>query len=133
MPVRLKGRGQKRRQPGSMTATERRYSEVLEAMRLSGEIERWDFEPERLVIAKNTQYTPDFRLVLKDLSIVFVEVKPSGWKFIPNQDKSTVKIKVAAELHPYVFWRAIEKTTKEGGGFVVEVVEPRAHGEEVDG
>jgi hypothetical protein len=123
--MRVKARAQKRRKPGSMTATEKRYAEVLEAMRLRGEIDRWDFEPERLVLAANTQWTPDFRVILKDGAVVFIEVKPSGWKNIPNQDKNTVKLKVAAELHPYVFWRAVERAAKAGRGFDVEVIEGR--------
>lgn len=123
--MRVKGRAQKRRDPGTMTATEKRYSEVLEGMRLSGEIDRWDFEPERLVLADRTQFTPDFRVILNDGSVVMVEVKPAGWEHIPNQDMSNVKVKVAAQLHPYIFWRAVERRKKDGGGFEVETVEPR--------
>lgn len=123
--MRVKARAQKRRDPGSMTQTEKRYSLVLEAMRLAGEIERWDFEPESLKLAYNTRYEPDFRIIQNDGSVVFAEVKPSGWKFIPNQDKSTVKLKVAAELHPYIFWRVVERAKKLGGGFEVEEIEPR--------
>lgn len=124
-PTRFKARAQKRRQPGEMTKTEARYAEVLEAMRLKGLLDRWDFEPERLVLGKNVQWTPDFRVIQTDGSVVFVEVKPSGWKHIPNQDKNTVKIKVAADIHPYIFWRAVERLQKNGGGFEVEVIEGR--------
>lgn len=119
----LKARGQKRRDPGAMTQTEKRYSLVLDAMLASGEIARWDFEPERLVIGPNVAYTPDFRVMQADGSIVFVEVKPRNWRNIPNQDKGTVKIKVAANLHPYLFWRATE--TKQRGVFEVETIEAR--------
>lgn len=122
---RLKALAQKRRDPGTMSLTEKRYSEVLESMRLAGEIDRWDFEPETLKLAFNTRYEPDFRVITNDGSVVFVEVKPSGYKFIPNQDKSTVKLKVAAELHPYIFWRAVERPKKAGGGFEVSVIEGR--------
>lgn len=120
--IRLKGRAQKRRDPGEMTATEKRYAETLVIKQASGEIQRWDFEPERLVIGKNVAYTPDFRLILADGAVVFVEVKPRNWRKIPNQDKGTVKIKVAAEMHPYIFWRATEAAK---GVFEVEVIEPR--------
>ena len=121
--MRLRARAQKRRQPGEMTKTESRYAEVLEAMRLKGEIQEWAFEPERLVLAKATQYTPDFRVILSDGAVVFVEVKPHGWRKIANQDKGAVKIKVAAELHPYLFWRATELRQRDGGGFEVETIE----------
>lgn len=125
MTPRPKARAQKRRDPGSMSLTEKRYAEVLEAMRLSGKIDRWDFEPETLKLAFNTRYEPDFRVIMNDGIVVFVEVKPNGYKFIPNQDKSTVKLKVAAELHPYIFWRAVERPKKSGRGFEIEVIEGR--------
>jgi len=118
-------RGQKRRDPGSMTATEKRYSLVLESMRLSGEIERWDFEPERLVLGRDLIYQPDFRVITADMAVEFHEVKPNGWKFIPNQANSRTKIIVAAEVHPYVFKLAVERAKKAGGGFEVSNVEPR--------
>lgn len=123
--MRLRARAQKRRQPGEMTKTESRYAEVLEAMRLKGEIDRWDFESVTLVLAKDLRYTPDFRVILVDGTEVFIEVKPSGWKHIPNQDKSTAKLKMAAEVHPYVFWRAVERCRRDGGGFVIEIIEGR--------
>lgn len=121
--IRLKGRAQKRRDPGEMTLTEKRYAKVLDSMMNRGEIVRHDFEPERLVIGKNTAYTPDFRVVLADMSIVMVEVKPRNYQKIPNQDKGAVKIKVAADLHPYIFWRVVETGVK--GVFEMEVIEPR--------
>jgi hypothetical protein len=121
--MRIKARGQKRRDPGEMTLTEKRYANVLETMLARGEIVRFDFEPERLVIGPNTAYTPDYRIVLADLSIVFCEVKPRNYQKIPNQDKSAVKIKVAAEMHPYIFWRVVETGVK--GVFEMEVIEPR--------
>jgi len=121
--MRIKARGQKRRDPGAMTQTEKRYANVLQAMLNNGEIARFDFEPERLVIGPNTAYTPDYRVMLADGSIVMVEVKPRNYQKIPNQDKSAVKIKVAAEMHPYIFWRVVETDVK--GTFKMEVIEPR--------
>lgn len=121
--MRVKGRAQKRRDPGEMTLTEKRYANVLETMLVRGEIVRWDFEPERLVIGKNTAYTPDFRVIQAAGDVVFVEVKPRNYQQIPNQDKGAVKIKVAAEMHPYIFWRAVETGVK--GVFEVSTIEPR--------
>lgn len=108
-----------------MTATERRYADVLEAMRLNGEIDRWDFEPETFTLAKDCRYTPDFRIVRNDGVVIFVEVKPAGWEHIPNQANGRTKIHVAAELHPYVFWRAVERCKRDGGGFAITEIEPR--------
>ena len=123
--MRVRARAQKRRDPGSMSATEKRYSEILETRRVAGEIYRWDFEVETLVLAKECRYTPDFRVLMPCGEVRFIEVKPAGWKHIPNQANSTTKLKVAAELHPYVFVRAAERTKKEGGGFEEEFIEGR--------
>lgn len=121
----LFGRAQKRRDPGEMTQCEKRYSEVLEIMRLDGKIQEWAFEPERLVLARKTSYTPDFRVVLITGEVVFVEVKPHGYQKFANQDKGAAKLKIAAELHPYIFWRAVERLKSAGGGFEVETIEGR--------
>ena len=125
MQIRIKARAQKRRTPGSMTATEQRYAGELQARLMLGEIQRWDFEPERLILGKDCTYQPDFRVISQEGFVEFHEVKPSAWKFIPNQSNSATKLKVAAELHPYTFCRAVERSKKEGGGFVVATVEPR--------
>lgn len=123
--MRLRARAQKRRQPGEMTKTESRYSEVLEAMRLKGEIQEWAFETVTLRLAKRTGWTPDFVVILVDGTLVFVEVKPANWEMIPNQDMSNVKAKIAAEMFPFVFWRAVERTKKSGGGFAIETIDGR--------
>lgn len=121
----MRARAQKRRHPGEMTKTESRYAEVLECMRLRGEIERWDYEPITLRLAKRTGWTPDFMVIDTALNVIFVEVKPANWENIPNQDMSACKLKIAAELFPFIFWRAVEITKKAGGGFEVEEIEPR--------
>ena len=77
--------------------TETRYGHYLESARLAGLIARWDFSPEKLRLADSTYYTPDFRVVCNDSTIEFHEVKG----FI--RDDAMVKIKVAAECHPYKF------------------------------
>lgn len=126
MPTRFKARAQKRRQPGEMTKTEARYAEVLEALKLSGLIDRWDFEVETFVLGKDCRYTPDFRVVnLPGLDVEFIEVKPANWESIPNQANSRTKIHVAAEMHPYIFSRAVERRKKDGGGFEKTIIEPR--------
>lgn len=126
MPGRLRfARAQKRRVPGEMTKTEQRFAETLEASRLAGEIESWRFEDFRLVLAKNTSWTPDFCVIDNEGFITFYEVKSSGGYKVPNQDKSRVKIKVAAERFPeFRFVAAIERRKQDGGGFEFENVEP---------
>lgn len=86
-----------RREPGHMNTTETAYAQHLETLRIAGEIQRWDFEPEKLRLAGRTFYEPDFRVVARDGSIEFHEVK-GHW-----EDDARVKIKVAAAQHPYRF------------------------------
>lgn len=93
----MKMRPKATHRPGTMNKTEELYSRILELQRHNGEILRWDFEPEKLRLADKTFYTPDFRVILADSTIEFHEVK--GF----FRDDARVKIKVAAELHPYVF------------------------------
>lgn len=77
--------------------TEKAYADFLEVQRRAGNIARWDFEPEKLRLADLTYYTPDFRVIYPDGTIEFHEVKG----FL--RDDAMVKIKVAAEQHPYRF------------------------------
>lgn len=81
----------------AMNGTERRYAELLETQRRNGEILRWDFESVKLRLADLTYYTPDFRVILLDGTEEFHEVK-GFWR-----DDARIKIKVAAEQHPYRF------------------------------
>jgi hypothetical protein len=81
----------------AMNKTERRYANHLEVRRLAGEVARWDFEPVKLRLAVLTFYTPDFRVILADGIEEYHEVK-GHW-----EDDARVKIKVAAEQHPYPF------------------------------
>lgn len=93
-------RGRARTQPkrdGSMNKLESAFSIVLEARKRAGQIARWDFQPEKLRLANRTFYEPDFRVVQNDGEIVFYETK--GFM----EDDAAVKLKVAAEMHPYRF------------------------------
>ena len=102
-----------RREPGKMNGTEKVYADALELRLRAGEILRYDFEPEKLRLAKGTFYDPDFRVIMADGTMEFHEVKGG---FI--RDDAMVKIKVAAALHPYVF-RMIKITKK---GWVEEII-----------
>lgn len=83
--------------PDGMNKTERAYADHLEALARAGQIGFWDREPEKLRLADNTFYTPDFRVLTLERHIEFHEVK-GYWR-----DDARVKIKVAARLHPYRF------------------------------
>ncbi len=95
------------------------YASFLEDSRRVGDISRWDFQPEKLRLADNTFYTPDFRVIEMDGRVRFDEVK-GFWR-----EDARVKIKVAAEFHPYEFHAVvIRKLPKKfGGGFRIERTE----------
>lgn len=96
---RHRGRARTRpRRAGEMTQIERDWEAQLELRRAAGLLVRIDYEPERLRLAKDTTYQPDFRVVMADGEVVFFEVKgPHAW------EDAIVKLRVAAELHPYRF------------------------------
>lgn len=106
--------------PGKMNQLEQKYANHLALLKASGEIEEFAFEPEKLRIGDNCHYTPDFRVIRLDkdigidcianVSIEFHEVK-AAWKVKgkPGEVKphyecdAMVKLKAAAENHPYKF------------------------------
>lgn len=102
------------RRDGEMNKTEAAYAATLAARKLAGEIDRYDFEAVKLRLADRTFYTPDFRVILADGTEEFHEVK-GFW-----EDDAKVKIKVAAELHPYRFVAVYVVAKKNGGGWKSE-------------
>ena len=84
-----------RRVAGKMNRTEELYSNVLQTRKLAGEIHHWQFEAMALRLADRTTYTPDFFVILSNGEIEFHETK-GFWI-----QTGRIKIKVAAELHPW--------------------------------
>ena len=97
-----------------MNKTEQAYAEHLRQRLLAGEIAEFSYEPVKLRLANRTHYTPDFRVVKQDGLIEMHEVK-GFW-----EEDARVKIKVAAELHPYVFIAVKRVAQREGGGWSYE-------------
>ena len=91
-----------------MNRTEAAYAAVLKIRCLAGEILHYDYEPERLRLADNTYYVPDFRVLMADGTIEFHEVKACTAKdaFL-CEDDARVKWKVAAEVHWMYGWRMV--------------------------
>ncbi len=123
-----------RHKPGRMNNTELEYSKRLELLKQQGEILDYSFECTRIKIGDDCWYTPDFRVLrmyreaLHDVEIIeFHEVKGTtrkkrtstledGTKFYDKvakpfiEDDALVKIKAAAELHPFKFilvWKGL--------------------------
>ncbi|MBA1156909.1 DUF1064 domain-containing protein [Microvirga mediterraneensis] len=99
---------------GQMNKTEAAYEAHLRLRQIAGEVVWYKFEPFKLRLADNTFYSPDFGVMLSDGVIECHEVK-GFW-----QDDARVKIKVAAEQHPFRFIAVKALPKKSGGGWEVE-------------
>lgn len=94
------------KRPGVMNRLETRYSEHLQALQDTGEILRFDYEPEKFNLGPKTYYTPDFRVVTTEGYIEFHECK-GFWR-----QSGRIKIKVASDLHPMYKWIAVQWKNK---------------------
>lgn len=90
---------------------EERYHAHLAAEVKQGRLERVDYEPVRLRLAECCWYTPDFR-VIRDGKTEFHETK--GYM----REAARVRLRVAAELHPYTFYLV----RADGAGWRIESV-----------
>jgi hypothetical protein len=114
--VRMKARAPRlQRVAGQMNATERRYSEVLDARVHVGQVAEWWYEALTLKLAHDTRYTPDFMVVLADGSIECHEVKGGFYR-----EDAQVKVKVAARMFPFTFRMA----RRVEGAWQIEEVAP---------
>lgn len=107
---------------GEMNQTEAAYASVLFARKAAGEIIDYAFEPERLRLAANTYYVPDFRVLLADGTIEFHEVKActAAGKML-CEDDAMVKFKVAAETHWMYGFRMCGRLRKSQGWTIVSL------------
>ena len=102
-----------KKQAGSRYRSEleaRYHAHLLSEMK-QGRIERVDYEPVRLRLAEGCWYTPDFR-VIRDGKTEFHETK--GYM----REAARVRLRVAAELHPYTFYLV----RADGAGWRIESV-----------
>lgn len=99
---------------GAMNKTEMAYAQYLEAKKAAGEVAWYKFEAMKLRLADNTFYSPDFAVMLPNGELEMHEVK-GFWA-----DDARVKIKVAADMHPFRFIAVRVKPKKDGGGWAAE-------------
>ena len=93
---------------GEMNRTEASYAHILKLRQLAGEVLHYDYEPERLRLADNTYYVPDFRVLMADGTIEFHEVKAvTVTGKVLCEDDARVKFKVAAETHWMYGWKMV--------------------------
>ena len=103
----------KRHIPGVMNKTESEYADILEQKRLAGEILAWRFERKTFKLGEDRcSYTPDMEVIRADGSKEYIDVKGSG----PVDDKSIVKIKVAADVWWEYDFAIVQKQAKKAGG-----------------
>ena len=111
----VKAKGRRKKIPGQMTKLEESFSLYLESEKQAGRILVWNYEAERLKIASNTTYTPDFAVLNAAHFEEYYEVKgPHVWH------AALVKLKVAAAKF---WWRTffLVKREKSGAWKIVEV------------
>lgn len=100
---------------GVMNKTESEFARELDMQFKAGLILDWKFEVETFKLANDCRYTPDFRVLEKDRTITFYEVK-GYWV---GDAKS--KIRVAAAQNPmYRFIAVRKRPKKDGGGWIKE-------------
>ena len=97
---------------GRTNKLEAAYEAILKAKMLAGEIKHYAFEALKLRLADNTFYTPDFLVINQSDQIELHEVK--GFM----TDDAAVKLKVAAEMHPFRFFLV----TKSGSQWNIKEV-----------
>lgn len=108
-----------RMKTGQMNKTEARFAQLLELERHAGRVQWWKFEAIKLMLAKNTSITVDFA-VLPDTGILtMIDVK--GSKAMVTDD-ARAKMKIAAELYPFVFKLAYPRP--KGEGWEIEEIVP---------
>lgn len=95
---------------GVMNKTEAEFARELDMQFKAGLILDWKFEVETFKLANDCRYTPDFRVLEKDRTITFYEVK-GYWV---GDAKS--KIRVAAAQNPMYRFVAVKKRAKKNGG-----------------
>lgn len=91
---------------------EMQYAAHLELQKIVGQIQDWQYEPDTLVCAGGTKYTPDFRVTYPDGAHEYREVK-GLWR---KQDR--VRMREAAAVSPY----AIALVSKRDGAWTTRIV-----------
>jgi len=104
-----------------MNRGEAAFANELDARLRRGEILRWDFEPENLRLADRCFLKMDFRVILADGTVVFVDTKGRKGDTWWAEEDARIKLRVAARLHPYPIFVA---WPKKGGGWNEERITP---------
>lgn len=101
--------GRAPRKPGQMNETEAEYWGELQVRRAGGEVLWCAYEPMKFRIGDRCWWTPDFGVMLADLSLEFVDVKGHV------EDDAVVKLRAVRTLYPMFAFRAVKR---QSGRFV---------------
>lgn len=104
-----------RLKPGTMNRTEAAYASHLELQKRAGYVLWYRFHGVKLRLADNTFFEPDFLVMTADCALECHEVKGNIWI-----GDGRAKIKIAAELFPFVFRAFKQRAKKNGGGWEEE-------------
>ena len=104
---------------GQMNKTEAAYAQYLEILKRAGEIQWYRFDGIKLRLADKTFLTVDFAVMDRDGVMELHDTKGGPGVFM---DDAKVKMKVAAELYPFVFKVAFPRAKKHGGGWTIEEI-----------
>lgn len=102
---------------GVMNKTESAYERVLWGLHHEGAILWYKFEGIKLRLADNTFLTPDFFVMRADFSLECHEVKGN---FVT--DDGWAKLKIAADMFPFRFYKVTQQLKRLGGAFNLEIV-----------
>ena len=108
-----------RKKTGLMNKTETRFAHMLSLEQHAGKVQWWKFEGIKLMLAKNTSLTVDFAILPETDILTLIDVK--GSKAMVTDD-ARAKMKIAAELYPFVFKLAYPRP--KGEGWDIEEIVP---------
>ena len=94
-----------------MNKLESRYAQHLDLLKLAGDVREWKYEWLRFRLADGAWYKPDFFLVMPDRSMELHETK-GVWR-----EAARVRIRVAAERHPWFRFRGVQHSKRSGWVF----------------
>jgi hypothetical protein len=95
-----------------MNKLEKRYSDRLEMLKMSGKIIDWKYEAIKFMLADRTSYSPDFLVITAD-EMQLHETKG----FL--RDDAAVKFKTAAAMFPWFRWIMVKYPNRATGWQVV--------------
>jgi hypothetical protein len=102
---------------GQLNKTEELYAQRLELLKRAGEIIWYKFEGVKVRLADNTFLTVDFAVLTAAGFLEMHDVKGAKAVFT---DDARVKMKVAADMYPFIFKAVYPRSKRDGGGWEVE-------------